>query len=85
LSFEQFTDLISKIHPSTYPSSVQAAEYEPLMGQRGMNIYLVGKNNNEQFYYRFFMEGMKETDYTVGGIWRGKEPYPPTNMKKRLN
>jgi hypothetical protein len=85
LSFEQFTDLISKIHPSTYPSSVQAAEYEPLMGQRGMNIYLVGKNNNEQFYYRFFMEGTKETDYTVGGIWRGKGPYPPTNMKKRLN
>jgi hypothetical protein len=85
LSVDQFTELISKMHPSKYPSSVQAAEYEPLMGQRGMNIYLVGKNNNEQFYYRLFMEGTKESDYTVGGIWRGEGPYAPSTMKKRLN
>jgi len=85
LSFDQFTDLISKMHPSKYPSSVQAADYEPLMGQKGMMIYLVGKNNDEQFYYRFFMEGTKETDYTVGGMWRGEGPYPSSNLKKRLN
>ena len=85
LSFDQLTDLISKMHPSRYPSSVQATEYEPLMGQRGMNIYLVGKNGSEQFYYRFFMEGTKETDYTVGGMWRGEGAYPPSNMKKSLN
>ena len=85
LSFEQFTDLLSKMHPSKYPSSVQATDYEPLMGQRGMNIYLVGHNDDQQFHYRFFMEGTKETDYTVGGLWRGDGPYPPSNMRKRLN
>jgi hypothetical protein len=85
LSLAQFTDVLSKMHPSKYPSSVEATEYEPLTGQRGMNIYLVGHNGTEQFYYRFFMEGTRETDYTVGGMWRGEGPYPPSNMKHRLN
>ena len=54
------------------------------MGQKGMNIYLFGQTRNETFYYRFFMEGTKETDYTVGGLWRNEGPYPPSNMRKRL-
>jgi len=84
LSFEQFKDLITKMHPSQYPDAVNATEYEPLNGQKGMNIYLFGKTRNENFYYRFFMEGTKETDYTVGGLWRNDGPYPPSNMRKRL-
>src|SRR2546430_6244844 len=39
LSFEQFKDLISKMHPAQYPDAVNATEYEPSMGQKGMNIY----------------------------------------------
>jgi hypothetical protein len=84
LSFEQFKGLISKMHPSQYPDAVNATDYEPLMGQKGMNIYLFGKTRNENFYYRFFMEGTKETDYSIGGMWRNDGPYPPSNMRKRL-
>jgi hypothetical protein len=84
LSFEQFKYLISKMHPAQYPDAVNATEYEPLMGQKGMNIYLFGQTRNENFYYRFFMEGTKESDYTVGGLWRNDGPYPPSNMRKRL-
>ena len=84
LSFEQFKDLISKMHPAQYPDAVNASEYEPLMGQKGMNIYLFGQTRNEKFYYRFFMEGTKETDYTVGGLWRNEGPYPTSNMRKPL-
>jgi len=84
LSFEQFKDVVSKTHPSQYPDAVNATEYEPLMGQNGMNIYLFGQTRNEKFYYRFFMEGTKETDYTVGGLWRNDGPYPASNARKRL-
>ena len=31
LSLEQFKALVSKMHPSEYPSFVEATEYEPLM------------------------------------------------------
>jgi len=84
LSLDQFKDVVSKMHPSQYPSSVQAIEYEPLMGQKAMNIYLLGGDNDEKFYYRFVMEGTQETDYLVSGFWRNESPYPPSNMRKSL-
>jgi len=84
LSFDQFSDLVSKMHPAQFPDAVNATEYEPLMGQKGMNIYLFGQTRSEKFYYRFFMEGTGDTDYTVGGLWRNDGPYPPSNMRKRL-
>jgi hypothetical protein len=49
-----------------------------------MNIFLSGVSGNERFYYRFFMEGTKETDYAVAGMWRGKGPYPASPMRKTL-
>jgi len=84
MSFDQFKDLASKMHPSEYPSSVEATDYEPLPGQQAMNIYLSGSSGNERFYYRFVMEGTKETRYTVAGIWRGSGPFPPSNMRRSL-
>jgi len=84
LSFDQFKDVLSKMHPAQYPDAVNATEYEPLMGQRGMNIYLFGQTRNEKFYYRFFMEGTKESDYTVGGLWRNDGPYPASNTRRPL-
>src|SRR4051812_10378630 len=41
LSTQQFKDLLAKMHPSTkYPDAVNATDYEPVPGQRGMNIFL---------------------------------------------
>ena len=50
-----------------------------------MNIYVSGQIRNEKVYYRLFMEGTKETDYNVGGLWRNDGPYLPSNMRKHLN
>jgi hypothetical protein len=84
MSLDQFKDLLSKLHRSQYPSSVEATDYEPLPGQKGMNIFLSGVSVNERFYYRFLMEGTKETDYAVAGVWRNNRPYPPSAMRKPL-
>jgi hypothetical protein len=83
-SFEQFTELITKMHPSGYPLKVQSMEFEPMPGQKAMNIFLVGEHGEEKFYYRFTMEGVKETDYKVSGLWRGQGPYPPSKMRQPL-
>ena len=83
-SFEQFKELVAKMHPSNYPTKVQSTEFEPMPGQKAMNIFLVGEHGEEKFYYRFTMEGVKETDYKVSGLWRGQGPYPPSKMRKTL-
>ena len=85
MSLDQFKDLVSKMHPSEYPWSIEATDYEPLPGQKAMNIFLSGSAGNERFYYRFVMEGTKQDRYTVGGLWRGNGPYPPSNMRRRLS
>ena len=83
-SFEQFKELVAKMHPSGYPLNVRSTEFEPMPGQKAMNIFLVGEHGEKKFYYRFTMEGVKETDYKVSGLWRGQGPYPPSKMRQTL-
>ncbi len=84
ISFEKFQDVVEKMHSKAYPSQVTATEYEPIPGQAGIQIYLNGKNGNEEFFYRFDMAGTKESGYRVSGIFRGNGPYPPTKLRKML-
>jgi hypothetical protein len=84
LPSEQFRDLVSKMHPSNYPLSLEATEFEPIPGQKTMYIFLTGRNGTETFYYRLLMEGVKETNYQVSGLWRGSGPYPPSGIRKSL-
>ena len=83
-SLEQFKELVGKMHPLAYPLKIQSMEFEPIPGQKAMNIFLIGEHGEEKFYYRFTMEGVKETDYKVSGLWRGNGPYPPSKMRKPL-
>jgi len=84
LSLEQFKDLLARMHPSKYPDAVNATDYELLPSQRGMNIFLFGKSGAERFYYRFHMEGTKETGYAIAGFWRGDAPYPQSSRRRPL-
>ena len=84
ITIGQFKDVISKMHPSEYPLFVRPEDYEPLMGQKAMNIYLTGDAQSGRFYYRFVMEGTQETDYEVSGFWRNDAPYPKSNMRRPL-
>ncbi len=77
-------EIVGKMHPTGYPDAVVATEFEPIPGQRAMNIFLVGENNSEQFYYRFTMAGTAETGYRVSGLWRGSGPYPPSKRRRSL-
>ncbi len=84
MSLDQFNQLVSSMHPAEYPSSIESTDYELMPGQKAMNIYVSGSSGNERFYYRLVMEGTKETRYTVGGLWRGNGPFPPSNMRRPL-
>jgi hypothetical protein len=80
VSLEKYAQVISQMHPSLYPLSLAAQEFEPMPGQKEMNIFLYGENGSERFFYRLTMEGTKETGYKVSGIYRGSGPYPPSKL-----
>lgn len=81
VTVEKMADNITKMHPKDRPATIQAIEYEPIPGQRAMNIYLLGSNGTDKFYYRIVMTGDAVTGYKVGGILRGTGPYPASNRK----
>jgi hypothetical protein len=72
---------VAKMHSGTHPSEVAATEFEPLPGQRAMNIYVKGTLQREEFFYRLLMVGDKGSGYKVGGLWRGSGPYPPSGRR----
>lgn len=84
ISFEKYSQVFSQMHPSLYPISLTAEEFEPMPGQKGMNIFLYGENGSEKFFYRLTMEGTTGTGYKVSGIYRGSGPYPPSKLRQTL-
>jgi hypothetical protein len=84
VSLEKYSQVFSQMHPSLYPLSLTAAEFEPMPGQKGMNIFLYGENGSEKFFYRFTMEGTAGTGYKVSGIYRGNGPYPSSKLRQKL-
>jgi len=81
---EKLIEILTQMHLSSYPLTVTATDFEPIPGQRSMNILLYGENGGEKFYYRLVMSGVIETDYQVGGFYRGNRPYPGSSLKKAL-
>ena len=77
VSLEKFKEVLSRLHPKAFPTSVTATEYEPVPGEKAMHIYLTGENSGERFYYRLTMEGAATTGYRVVRFYRGDGPYPP--------
>ena len=84
VTFDKFKTVMQNLHPKGVPGEVKAKEFEPIPGHEGMHIFLEGRNDNEQFFYRITMEGTAPKGYKVAGIWRGNGPYPPSNMRRVL-
>lgn len=85
MSFDKFVEIVRSMHPMAFPIAALATDYEPIPGQRMINIYLYGENGGERFYYRFVMDGDEKAGYRVSGIWRRDEPYPTSSLKRRLD
>jgi hypothetical protein len=79
-----FVDIIKREHPKGYPTGVRATEYEPVLGQAAVQIFLVGENDGEKFYYRVPMVGTVDSGYSPNGLFRGPQPYPASGLRKPL-
>lgn len=81
---EQIGAAIDSLHPDGRPNSVEAIEYQPTPGYRGMLIFLEGRSGDVVFYYRLQMEGTAPSGYQVAGFWRGNGPYPNPEQRKPI-
>ena len=72
---EQYAQVVAQMHPNGFPTTVTATQFEPIPGQPALNIILVGKNGDQNFFYLFTMLGTADSGYKVGRVVRGNEPY----------
>ena len=70
LSFDQYIDMLIRMHPKSFPVEVTAAEYEPAPDKQALFIWLTGVYRGEQFYYRLRLEGTTEAGYKVAEMLR---------------
>src|SRR3989442_7181416 len=84
VSLEKFKEVLSRLHPKAFPTSVTAIEYEPMPGEKAMYVFLQGENSGEHFYYRLTMEGTAATGYRVLRLDRASSPYPSSDRKQRF-
>lgn len=65
ISMAKLQETVASFHPREFPSKVTALEFQPMPGEKALWIYLVGQNAQEQFHYRFTMEGTAGGDYRL--------------------
>ena len=78
-------DAVKQQHVNGYPTSVRAIEYEPVPGQAAIQIFLLGENSSEKFYYRVPLVGTVDSGYSPDGVYRGTGPYPSSSLRQRLD
>jgi hypothetical protein len=85
ISLAQFQETVMRMHPTAFPSAIKATEFEPMPGQKAMNIFLFGEGGGESFYYRLIMTGTSSSGYQVAGFVRGSGPYPPSKLSLKID
>lgn len=81
LSLQSFVSSMKSMHQNSWPTWIETEYYAPMDGYEGVTIYLEGQGVNEQFSYRFVMDGSATQGYRVGGLWR--EISKPANAPGR--
>lgn len=84
MTAQDFAAFLTQMHRTGRPATVDATEYQPLPGYRGMNVYVEGSADSTDFYYRLLMEGTSSSGYRVTGFWRGSRPYPNPQDRQPL-
>ena len=80
----KFAQFLTAMNSPTGPLSINATDFEPLVGEEGMNIYLTGENDTQTFYYRIPMKGNQDKGYKPIGLFRNPTPYPQSSTRRRL-
>ena len=84
ISSDKFKKIIIDMHPLTYPMKIAAIGYDPVLGQKAINIFIIGAEGKERFYYRLFLNGTKENGYKTAGFFRIKKMFSASNLYREF-
>jgi hypothetical protein len=86
LPVEKLAETVTRLHPQAFPTKVTALEFQPMPGEKAIWIYLVGQNPQEQFHYRFTMEGSANGEYRLLTLDNGAVAkfFSPLSQKRSL-
>lgn len=79
---DKLKQTVASMHPRNYPNKITALEYEPMVGEKAIYIFLSGYTGEELISYRLTLEGTATTDYKVLKIDQGMG-FPTFSNKKR--
>ena len=79
---DKFKQSIEAMHARNFPIRLSAMEYEPMADEKAIYIFVTGQNDDEQFNYRFTMEGSAATDYRVLKIDQGSGFFALASKKR---
>jgi hypothetical protein len=82
IPLDKLKQTVASMHPREYPKKVTALEYEPMVGEKAIYIFLSGNTGEELISYRLTLEGTATTDYKVLKIDQGMG-FPTFSNKKR--
>jgi hypothetical protein len=79
---DKLKQTVASMHPRGYPNKVTALEYEPMVGENAIYIFLSGYTGEELISYRLTLEGTAASDYKVLKIDQGTG-FPTFSNQKR--
>ena len=80
---DQAVEIMEKMHPHGYPTSVKANEYAMVPGQDAVMVFVDGENEEGKFCYDFLMVGTALRGYQIQQVLRVPSPRPP--VKGRIS
>ena len=89
ITIKQFKDNITNLHSGIYPESIEATDYEPILGGKAMKIFLCGKNGDKKLYYmitvvRMYRKIAEGINYKILDVELSLRPYPYSNLRCSL-
>jgi hypothetical protein len=82
IPLDKLKQTVVSMHPREYPKKITALEYEPMVGEKAIYIFLSGNTGEDLISYRLTLEGTATTDYKVLKIDQGMG-FPTFSNKKR--
>ncbi|MBU2601165.1 MAG: hypothetical protein KKA32_03230 [Actinobacteria bacterium] len=64
--------------------SVEATEYEPVLGQAALSIFLTGRTTQETYPYLVLVTGTADAGYLVSDFRLVTGPDPPSDLRQKL-
>lgn len=82
IPLDKLKETVASMHPRAYPKKVTALEYEPMVGEEAIYIFLSGNTGEDLISYRLTLQGTAATDYKVLKIDQGMG-FPTFSNQKR--